>query len=234
MKMLNHPAAFRAFSRIATPLFAILGLLLLAPALYMALVASPVDYQQGETVRIMYVHVPAAWGALLIYLALGIAAFTAFIWKHALADVFVEAAAPVGAVLATLCLITGSLWGKPMWGTWWVWDARLTSMLALFFFYLGAIALRGAFADEMRGAKASQILLLLGLINLPIVKFSVDWWNTLHQSASVLRKGGSAIAPEMMVPLLLSAACGFCLCAALILLRMETTLWCRGSGKLRE
>src|SRR6185369_15711132 len=111
---------------------------------------SPIDYQQGETVRIMYVHVPAAWGALLLYAAMGIAALTAFIWKHTLADLFCKAAAPIGAVLAAICLITGSLWGKPMWGAWWVWDARLTSMLVLFFFYLGAIALRGAFADEIR------------------------------------------------------------------------------------
>jgi heme exporter protein C len=224
MKTLSNPGHFKAFARIALPLFSVLAVLLLAPALYLALLASPPDYQQGETVRIMYVHVPAAWGAMLIYVALGIAAFIAFIWKHTLADVFIEAAAPVGAVVAALCLITGSLWGKPMWGTWWVWDARLTSMLVLFFFYLGAIALRGAFADVDRAAKASQILLIIGLINLPIVKFSVDWWNTLHQTASIMRKGGSAIAPAMMGPLLTCTAAGFCLAFALILARMLVVL----------
>jgi heme exporter protein C len=224
MNMLYRPGPFRRFANIAWPICAIAGVLLFLPGIYAALVTSPVDYQQGETVRIMYVHVPAAWGALLLYAAMGIAAFVAFIWKHALADLFCKAAAPIGATLAAICLITGSLWGKPMWGTWWVWDARLTSMLVLFFFYLGALALRGAFADETRGAKASQLLLLLGVINLPIVKFSVEWWHTLHQGESVLRAGGATIAPAMMQPLLLMAGSGFFVCMALILIRMLSAL----------
>jgi heme exporter protein C len=224
MKTLNHPGAFRAFAKWALPLFTTLGVLLLIPALYLGLVASPVDYQQGETVRIMYVHVPSASGSLLLYVLMGISAFIAFVWKHALADVFCAAAAPVGAVLAALCLATGSLWGKPMWGAWWVWDARLTSMLILFFFYLGAIVLRDAFADAARGAKASQILLILGLINVPIVKFSVDWWNTLHQKASIFRETGPAIAGPMLTPLLVATAAGFSLCLALILARMVIRL----------
>jgi heme exporter protein C len=224
MKTLSRPGPFRRFANIAWPICALAGSLLLIPGLHQALVTSPVDYKQGETVRIMYVHVPAAWGALLLYAAMGIAAFTAFIWKHTLADVFCKAAAPVGATLAALCLITGSLWGKPMWGAWWVWDARLTSMLVLFFFYLGAIALRGAFADEVRGAKASQLLLLLGVVNLPIVKFSVDWWNTLHQGESIFRSGGPTIAPAMLQPLLLMTGAGFFICTSVILLRMLSSL----------
>jgi heme exporter protein C len=224
MKTLKNPGAFRAFAKWALPLSASLGLLLLIPALYLGLVSSPVDYQQGETVRIMYVHVPSASGALLLYVMLGLSAFVAFIWKHTMADIFCAAAAPVGAVLAALCLITGSLWGKPMWGAWWVWDARLTSMLILFFFYLGAVVLRGSFADTARGAKASQILLILGLINVPIVKFSVDWWNTLHQGASIFRKTGPSIAEPMLTPLLVATAAGFFLCVALILMRMLTQM----------
>jgi heme exporter protein C len=224
MKTLKNPGAFRAFAKWALPLSAMLGVLLLIPALYLGLVSSPADYQQGETVRIMYVHVPAASGSLLLYVMLGIAAFVAFVWKHTMADIFCAAAAPVGAVLAALCLITGSLWGKPMWGTWWVWDARLTSMLILFFFYLGAVVLRSAFADAVRGAKAGQILLILGLINVPIVKFSVDWWNTLHQGASLFRPAGPAIAGPMLTPLLVAMGAGFFLCVALILMRMLTLM----------
>ncbi len=220
----SRPGAFHAFTAFALPACFLPALLFCAAGLYFALIASPPDARQGETVRIMYVHVPAAWGAMLVYAALGLTALAGFAWKHVLADVFCAAAAPVGAVLAALCLVTGSLWGKPMWGAWWVWDARLTSMLFLFFLYVGAIALRGAFAHAARGAQASRILLVLGLVNLPIVKFSVDWWNTLHQGESLLRDGGPAIAPEMLWPLALTAAGGFFLCAGLILMRMETLI----------
>ena len=162
--------------------------------LYYALFNSPPDYQQGETVRIMYVHVPAAWVGMGLYLSMAIAAGVGLVARHALADVFCVAAAPVGAVLVGLCLVTGSLWGKPTWGAWWVWDARLTSVLILFLLYCGYIALRQSFDDQERGGKAGAILLLVGAVNIPIVKFSVDWWNTLHQPASVFRKGGAAYA----------------------------------------
>jgi heme exporter protein C len=172
----------------------------------MALFASPADYQQGEAVRIMYVHVPSAWMAMFCYSSMAVAAAVGLIWKHPLADLAAKATAPIGACFTFLALLTGSLWGKPMWGTWWVWDARLTSVLVLFFLYLGYIALNNAFDDPSRGAKASSILVLVGFVNVPIIKFSVDWWNTLHQPASIARVGGPAIDASMLWPLLMMAA----------------------------
>ena len=163
------------------------------------------DYQQGESVRIMYVHVPAAWMAMFVYPFLAGASGIALVWRHPLAHVAAEAAAPIGACFTFVCLVSGSLWGKPMWGTWWVWDARLTSVLVLFFLYLGFIALNAAFDDPSRGEKAAAVLALVGFVNVPIIKYSVDWWNTLHQPASVFRMGGSAIAPSILTPLLIMA-----------------------------
>jgi len=183
------------------PFAAGLTVILLGVGLYAALLTSPPDYQQGETVRIMYVHVPAAYMAVMVYGAMAVASASLLIWKHPLADMIAKASAPVGAAFTFVCLVSGSLWGKPMWGTWWVWDARLTSVLVLFFLYLGFIALRGAFDDPNRGAKPAAILALVGVVNLPIIKWSVDWWNTLHQPGSILRAGGPTIAPEMLVPL---------------------------------
>ncbi len=170
-----------------------------------ALVFSPADYQQGDTVRIMYVHVPAAWMALFVYLNLALAGASLLIWRHPLAGVAAEACAPIGACFTFLALATGSLWGKPMWGTWWVWDARLTSVLILFFLYLGYMALTNAFEDQERGRRAGAVLALVGVINLPIIKFSVDWWNTLHQPASISRIGTPAIHSSMLWPLLIMA-----------------------------
>lgn len=200
-----NPTRFQRLSKKVEPWVLALMLLTMVPGLYFALFASPVDYQQGHTVRIMYIHVPAAWMALFCYTAMAIAAAISLIWKHALADVAVKATAPIGATFTFLALVTGSLWGKPMWGTWWVWDARLTSVLVLFFLYLGYMALRDAFDDPARGAKSSAILVLVGFVNVPIIKFSVDWWNTLHQPASVIRMDGPTIHTEMLVPLLLMA-----------------------------
>jgi len=173
--------------------------------LYMAFFTAPPDYQQGESVRIMYIHVPAAWMGMFCYAAMAVASAVGLIWKHPLADVAAKATAPVGAAFTFLALATGSLWGKPMWGTWWVWDARLTSMLILLFLYVGYMALQGAFDDRARGAKASAVLALVGAVNLPIIKFSVDWWNTLHQPASVVKMGGPSIHPDMLWPLLIMA-----------------------------
>jgi heme exporter protein C len=173
--------------------------------LYLALFVAPPDYQQGESVRIMYVHVPSAWMALFVYTCIAAASAVALIWRHPLADLAAKASSPVGAAFTFLALMTGSLWGKPMWGTWWVWDARLTSMLVLFFLYLGHMALMNAFEDPSRGRRAAAILALVGFVNVPIIKFSVDWWNTLHQSASVFRVDGPAIHPDMLWPLLLMA-----------------------------
>ena len=166
-----------------------------------ALVVAPADYQQGDAYRIIFVHVPAAWMALFCYLVLAIASAAGLIWRHPLAEVAGRAAAPIGALLHRhRSVLTGSIWGKPMWGTWWVWDARLTSVLILFFLYLGYIALYDAFDDPARGARAASILALVGVVNLPIIKFSVDWWNTLHQPATVLRVGGPKIDPAMLWP----------------------------------
>lgn len=195
-----------------------------AYGLYLALFNSPPDYQQGETVRIMYVHVPAAWIGIMLYTAMAVAAGVGLVARHTLADIFCVAAAPVGAVFVALCLITGSIWGKPTWGAWWVWDARLTSVLILFLLYCGYMVLRGAFDDHERGGKAGAILLLVGAVNIPIVRFSVDWWHTLHQPASVLRPGGSAIAPSMLKPLLVMALAYSFYAALLVMLRMKTVL----------
>ena len=182
-----------------------LSILCIGVGLYLALFVSPPDYQQKETVRIMYVHVPSAWMALFVYSSMAISSAMALIWKHPLADLIAKSSAPVGAGFTLICLATGSLWGKPMWGTWWVWDARLTSVLILFFLYLGYIALNNAFDDPARGAKASAVLALVGAVNLPIIKFSVDWWNTLHQPASVTRLDAPAVHSSMLWPLLLMA-----------------------------
>ena len=170
--------------------------------LYYALVAAPPDYQQGEAYRIMFVHVPAAWMALMAYGMMAVASIVGIIWRHPLAEIAARAAAPIGAVFTLIALITGSVWGQAMWGTYWVWDARLTSVLILFFLYVGYIALHDAFDDPARGARAAAILCLVGSVNLPIIKFSVEWWNTLHQPASILRADGPAIHPSMLTPLL--------------------------------
>ncbi|MBT5013309.1 MAG: heme ABC transporter permease, partial [Rhodospirillaceae bacterium] len=179
--------------------------LLMGAGLYMGLVVAPADYQQGESVRIMYVHVPSSWMALFCYTGMAISAAVGLIWKHPLADLIAKSTAPIGASFAFLSLLTGSLWGKPMWGTYWVWDARLTSMLVLLFLYLGYMALIEAFDDPTRGTRASSILVLVGVVNVPIIKFSVDWWNTLHQPSSVLKMSGPSIDASMLWPLLLMA-----------------------------
>jgi heme exporter protein C len=172
-----------------------------AVALYFAFLNSPADYQQGETVRIMYVHVPSASLALFIYVLMAIASAMALIFRHPLADAAAKAAAPLGATFCFLALVTGSIWGKPMWGTWWVWDARLTSMFVLMLLYLGYIAVWRAFEDPHRAASLARIVALVGVINIPIVKFSVNWWNTLHQPASIVRVGGPAIDKSILWPL---------------------------------
>jgi heme exporter protein C len=166
---------------------------------------APTDYQQGETVKIMYIHVPAAWLGMMGWTIMTIAALGTLVWRHPLADVAGKAAAPIGAAFTLMCLVTGSLWGRPMWGTYWVWDARLTSVLVLFLLYLGVIALWRTVDDPSRAARAAAILTLVGAINIPIIKFSVDWWNTLHQPASVFRLGGPTIDRSLLTPLLTMA-----------------------------
>ena len=200
-----NPARFMRLSAALQPWAAGVTVVFLAAGLYFGLFASPADFQQGETVRIMYVHVPAAWMAMFAYGALAVSSAVALVWRHRLADVAARVTAPIGAAFTFLALVTGSLWGKPMWGTWWVWDARLTSMLVLLFLYLGYMALSHAFDDRERGARSAAILALVGAVNLPVIKFSVDWWNTLHQPASVLRLDGPTIHPSMLTPLILMA-----------------------------
>jgi len=205
MHRFANPTRFLRIAAAVQPWMAAITVVLFGVGLYMSFFTAPPDYQQGESVRIMYVHVPAAWMGMFCYAAMAAASAVALIWKHPLADVAAKATAPVGAAFTFLSLATGSLWGKPMWGTWWVWDARLTSMLILFFLYIGYMALQGAFDDRARGAKASAVLALVGAVNLPIIKFSVDWWNTLHQPASVIKMGGPSIHPDMLWPLLIMA-----------------------------
>jgi heme exporter protein C len=194
--------------------------------------AAPADYQQGETVRIMFVHVPAAWLGLFVYACLGGASFFSLVFRHALADAAAKAAAPLGAGFAFLALATGSLWGRPMWGTWWEWDARLTSMLITSLFYLGYMALRAAIDDEQKAARAGAILALIGLINLPIVHFSVAWWNTLHQGASVFRLGGPTITRSLLAPLLVMALAYTLLFFTLWIARIRTEITSRRAAAL--
>src|SRR6266571_4988611 len=165
-------------------------------------IGAPDDYQQGATAKIMYIHVPSAWLSMFIWGTMSIAALGTLVWRHPLADVAAKAAAPIGAAFTLMCLVTGALWGRPMWGTYWVWDARLTSVLVLFLMYLGVLALWRTVEDPTRAARAAAVLTLVGAINIPIIKFSVNWWNTLHQDASVVRLDGPAIHPAILTPLL--------------------------------
>lgn len=222
-----NPKRYLALSARIVPVSAALSVLFLAAGLYYAFFNSPPDYQQGDAVRIMYVHVPAAWMALFVYTTMAVSAFVGLVWKHVLAELYARAAAPLGAAFTLICLVTGSLWGKPMWGAWWVWDARLTSVLILFFLYLGYIALIDAFDDEQRGTDAGAGLLLLGAINIPVIKFSVEWWNTLHQPASLTRLASPAIDGSMMTPLLLMALFCKMFFISMVLLRLDTEIYRR-------
>jgi heme exporter protein C len=219
---LAHPGSFMRWSGPAVPVLAVAAALCLAVGLYLGLAVAPADYQQGETVRIMFVHVPSAWLAMLFYLVMALGALGSILWRHPMADVSQKAAAPIGATFAFVCLVTGSLWGRPMWGTYWVWDARLTSMLILFLMYVGILALWRVMEDGARAARAVSILTLVGVVNIPIIKFSVDWWFTLHQGASVIRMGGPTIHSSILVPLLVMALAFSLLGLALHLLGMRT------------
>jgi heme exporter protein C len=230
---LANPARFMRMSGAVLPWLSATTALVLLAGLYLALVAAPPDYQQGESVRIMFVHVPAAIMAEGVYYFVALASFVALVWRHPLAEIGAQAAAPLGAAFTLVCLVTGSLWGRPMWGTWWVWDARLTSVLVLFFLYLGYIALVNAFDDAGRGARAASVLALIGVVDLPVIKFSVNWWNTLHQPASILRAGGPTIDRSMLVPLLVMAVGYMLLFATLLLLRMRSALNERKARALR-
>ena len=197
---------------------------LIVPGLYLALFVVPPERQQGDAVRIMFVHVPAAWIGMGAYALMAASSLWALVNRHPLADLAAREAAPLGAMFTALALVTGSLWGKPMWGTYWVWDARLTSFLLLFFLYLGYMALWQATEDETRAAKGAAILAIVGAVNLPIIKFSVDWWNTLHQGESIFRSGGPSIAPIFLWPLFIMVAGYTAIFAALWMVRIRTAI----------
>ncbi|GAB5505496.1 MAG: heme ABC transporter permease [Rhizobiaceae bacterium] len=233
MTDLANPTRFIALADRLVPWLGGLASLVIAVGLLMGFNA-PEDYQQGITVRIMYIHVPFAWLAMFIYTAMAAAAVGTLVWRHPLADVSLKAAAPIGAVFTALALITGSVWGKPMWGTWWVWDGRLTSVFVLFLMYLGLIALTRALDDPTRSARAAAVLTLVGVINIPIIKFSVEWWNTLHQPASVVRLDGPTIHPSLLWPLLISALGFTLLYATLHLMAMRTEIWRRRVISMRR
>ncbi|WP_439626415.1 heme ABC transporter permease [Shinella sp.] len=230
---LANPTRFLALVAIVWPYLAGLTLCLFAVGLYLAFTTVG-DYQQGETVRIMYVHVPAAWLAMMCYTVMALSALGTLVWRHPLADVSAKAAAPIGACFTLVALITGSLWGKPMWGAWWVWDARLTSVFVLFLMYLGLIALNRAMDDPTRAAKVSAVLILVGFVNIPIIKFSVEWWNTLHQPASVIRLDGPTISAEFLRPLLVMAIAFTLLFFTLHILAMRNEILRRRIAVLRR
>jgi len=230
---LANPTRFISLSGRVLPWLAIATTFVIAFGLFMSF-AAPEDYQQGSTVRIMFIHVPAAWLAMMCYTVMAVSAIGSLVWRHPLADVSVKAAAPIGAVFTALALITGSLWGKPMWGAWWVWDARLTSFFVLFLMYLGLIALYRAIDDATRVARLSAILVLIGFINIPIIKFSVEWWNTLHQPASVFRMDGPTIHPSLLYPLLLMAIGFTLLFFTLHFMGMRNEIWRRRVQIMRQ
>lgn len=230
---LANPTRFMGLSASMLPwLWAIAGVLTIGGLAWAW--NAPQDYQQGVTVRIMYIHVPAAWLAMFAYAVMAASALGTLIWRHPLADVSIRAAAPIGAAFTLICLITGSLWGRPMWGTWWVWDARLTSVFVLMLMYLGIIALQRAMDDPAKAARPVAILVLVGSVNIPIIKFSVDIWNTLHQPASVIRFDGPTIHPTMLWPLLVTAIGFMVLFAAMHMLAMRNEIRRRRATALRR
>ena len=220
---LANPTRFLALAARILPWLSGLTAVLFVVGLCLGFTADG-DYQQGDTVRIMYIHVPAAWLSMMCYTVMAISAVGTLVWRHPLADVSAKAAAPLGAGFTLIALITGSLWGKPMWGTWWVWDARLTSVFVLFLMYLGLIALNRAMDDPAKAARVSAVLILVGFVNIPIIKLSVDRWNTLHQPASVIRMGGPTIDAEFLWPLLVMAVAFTLLFFALHLAAMRNEI----------
>jgi heme exporter protein C len=223
---LAQPARFLELADRVLPGLSIVTTLCFAVGLYLSFVSDG-DYQQGETVRIMYVHVPAAWMAMFCYVVMTANAIGSLVWRHPLADVAARAAVPIGAAFTFVSLVTGAIWGKPMWGTWWVWDARLTSMFVLFLMYLGLLAINRAIDEPTRAARVTAVLILVGFVNIPIIKFSVDWWNTLHQPASVLRLDGPALDIEFLRPLLTMGLAFTALFFTLLLASIRNEIWRR-------
>lgn len=231
-----NPQRFLSLTNWLLPLFSVLAVVVSAIGVVWSLGFAPADYQQGETARIMYIHVPSAWIAVGAYSGMAIGSLSYLVWGHALGDIAAKAMAPIGAAFTALCLATGSIWGRPTWGTWWEWDGRLTSVLVLFFLYLGYMALRNALEepgqDNAKAAKAAAILCLVGTINIPIIRFSVEWWNTLHQKASIIRAGGPSLDPSLLHPLLVMGVAFLFIFAALSLAAMRAELWARTADAL--
>jgi heme exporter protein C len=221
---LANPGQFLALSRPWIVPLALLTGVLFAAGLYFAFFASPPDYQMGDTVRIMYVHVPNAWLSQFVYATMAISALGSLVWRHPMADVSMKAAAPLGATFTALALVTGGLWGYPTWGTFWEWDGRMTSTLVLLFIYLGIIALWRAFDDPLRAGRVVAVFTLVGAINIPVVKFSVDWWSSLHQRASVFTPEGPRMPPSLLIPLLIMALAFTALFTTLHLISMHTEI----------
>ncbi len=219
LKLQNFDKNFKIF----LPIFAVLFLLFCALASFF-IYHSPADYQQGNAVKIMYIHVPAAWLSLLIYTLIFVFSILSFIYKNAFFSIISRSIAGIGCSFTLITLLTGAIWGKPIWGTWWAWDARLTSVLFLFFLYLGYILIYDNLWHEKNGEKLSAIIAIIGFINVPIIKFSVEYWNSLHQPASILRTGGVAIHHEMLYPLLLTFAAYFCYFILLALINVHNLI----------
>ena len=224
---LASPPTFYRWGGTLQWIFCVLAVLLIVVGTYGGLVLAPADYQQGDAFRIIYVHVPSAWLSLFVYTSMAVAGGVALIWRMKLAELYVIAAAPLGAAFTALALVTGMLWGEPMWGTYWVWDARLTSELVLLFLYLGVIALAAAFEDPRRGARAAAVLALIGVVNVPIIHYSVEWWNSLHQGATVTKFDSPSITGDMLWPLLVNALGFMCYFACLQCVRMRALILSR-------
>ncbi len=231
---LANPHRFMVFSRIAQPIFYGLAALMIGFSIWQGLFIVPPEATQGDSARIMFVHVPSAWLAMASYVGMAIASFIWFIWRHELADIAAKCIAPVGAAYTALCLATGSLWGKPTWGTWWQWDdARMVSVLVLFFLFVGYLALRAAQPSRQQAARAGAILAMVGIINVPLIKFSVDWFTSIHQDASIIREGGPAMAEVYLTPLLVGGLGHTLLFGALVLTAMRTEIWTRQTVRAR-
>ncbi|MBE94523.1 MAG: heme ABC transporter permease [Marinobacter sp.] len=229
---LGSPKWFFGIASTLMPWLLVAGAALLMTGIVWGLVFAPQDYLQGNSYRIIFIHVPSAFLAQSVYIMMAVAALVTLVWRMKLADVFVTAVAPVGAVLTFLALFTGAVWGKPTWGTWWIWDARLTSMLILLFLYFGVMALGAAISDEKSSARAVAVLVLVGVVNIPIIKYSVEWWNTLHQPATFKLTEKPSMPAEMWVPLLLSVLGLYLIFGWLACLRMQTHILAR-EGRTR-
>jgi heme exporter protein C len=228
-----NPQRFLGLSNWLLPITTVLAVIVSAIGVVWSLLYAPADYQQGETARIMYIHVPSAWIAVGAYAGMAIGSVSYLVWGHALGDIAAKVMAPIGAAFTALCLATGSIWGRPTWGTWWEWDGRLTSVLVLFFLYLGYMALRSALDETSKASKAAAILCLVGTINIPIIRFSVEWWNTLHQKASIIREGGPSLDPSLLHPLLVMGVAYLLIFAALTLAAMRAEIWKRSADAIQ-